>query len=269
MPNKTLFGECVAEFIGSWILLFIGASNVAAVIINGQNMNLWEISIVWGLGITMAIYITGAVSGTHINPAVTLALAVFRGFPWNKVLPYVIAQVLGCFSGAATAYFLYKNGFAQWEAANNVVRGSVASLKTASVFSTYPISYLSQLEAFYVEFVITALLIMVVFAVTDEHNPGAPKGNMAALMIGLYIALIGGATGTLTGFAMNPARDFGPKLFAMLAGWGTIAFGVDFYAWVPIVGPVLGGLAGAFVYERFVRVYLLPAPSQNSKEIGV
>lgn len=254
--RKTFLGECISEFIGSWVLIFIGAGCVASLVLNGAPVSQWEISIIWGLGVTMAIYITGAVSGTHINPAVTLALAVYRGFPKEKIFGYIVSQFLGCFAGAATTYMLYKNAFLEFEKANNIVRGSVQSLADAGIFSTYPRSYLNNFEAMLVEIVITMFLVMVIFAVGEERNTGAPKSNLAPIMIGITIAIIGSSFGSLTGFAMNPARDFGPKVFAMMAGWGKMALGVNNYFWVPIVGPIIGALLGGFVYDKGVRAYL-------------
>jgi glycerol uptake facilitator protein len=146
-------------------------------------------------------------------------------------------------------------------------------LATAKVFSTYPASYLSNWEAFFVEFAITALLLMVILAVVDERNPLlSALQNLGPLVIGLTIAMIGGAFGSLTGFALNPARDFGPKLFAALAGWDSIALpGPEAYFWVPLIAPVLGGLFGALVYDGVIRPYLqqeeeLPAAQANQEQ---
>src|SRR5690606_5493555 len=225
------------------------------------------------MAVTMAIYITGPVSGTHINPAVTITLAAFRGFPWKHVIPYLVAQMAGAFAGAAVVYFFYRHSFAQFEAGQGIIRGSTDSVVTAKVFSTYPAPYLSNWEAFFVEFAITALLLMVILAVVDERHPllSALK-NLGPLVIGLTIAMIGGAFGSLTGFALNPARDFGPKLFAALAGWDSIALpGPEAYFWVPLIAPVLGGLFGALVYDGMIRPYLqregeLPAARADQKQ---
>ncbi len=255
--RQSYFGELVAEAIGSFILLFIGAGTVAAVKLNSAFTGMWQISILWGLAVMVAIYVTGAVSGTHINPAVTVSLAIYRGFSWGKVIPYTLAQMIGTFTGAAVAYGLYRGAFSHFEAANHIVRGSAQSVATAGIFSTYPQPYLSNWDAFLIEFVITALLLVVILAVTDAKNSGAPLGNMAPLIIGLTIAMIGGSYGSLTGFALNPARDLGPKLFASLAGWGSIGFpGPNGYAWVPVFGPLSGAILGGAVYDFGVRRYL-------------
>lgn len=254
--KKTLMGECISEFIGSWILIFIGCGSVASLVLNGASISQWEIGIIWGLAVTMAIYVTGAVSGTHINPAVTIALMVYRDFPKKKVLPYIIAQILGCFVGAATVYFLFKNLFISFENANNIVRASASGMATAGIFSTYPHADISIMTALFTEIIITMLLVMVILAVGEAKNSNKPHANLAPVMIGLTIAIIGASFGVLTGFAMNPSRDLGPKLFAMIAGWGTNALGENMYFLVPIVGPIIGGLLAGFVYDKGVKRYL-------------
>ena len=248
--RHTLFGECVSEFIGTALLIFFGAGVVAALVVAGADFGQWEISITWGMAVALAIYVTGGVSGAHINPAVTLALAVFKGFEKHKVIPYIIAQILGAFCAAGLVYFLYSDLFIAFEASEGIVRGSAESLATAGVFSTYPNALISNAQAFAVEFFITAVLMMGILAIGDENN-GAPKGALAALAIGILIAVIGASFGPLTGFAMNPARDLGPKLFAFFAGWGDVALtGArnNPYFWVPVVAPICGAMAGAWIY---------------------
>lgn len=267
-PN-TLFGECLAEFIGTGLLIFFGAGCVAALVVANASFGLWEISISWGVGVAIAIYVAGGVSGAHINPAVTLALTLFRGFDKRKVLPYIGAQLAGAFSAAALVYSLYQPLFIEWEQAAGVLRGSQESLALAGIFSTYPHNLLSNGHAFMVELVITAVLMMAILALVDDRN-GGPKGMAAALLIGLLIAVIGAATGPLTGFAMNPARDFGPKLFAWLAGWGDLALtgGRDNpYFWVPILGPVVGACLGAWLYDNAIARFL-PAARAEAEAVA-
>lgn len=256
--QHTLLGECIAEFIGTGLLIFFGVGCVAALVLTSAQFGQWEISIMWGLGVAIAIYCTAGVSGAHINPAVTIALALFHGFDKRKVAPYIIAQVLGAFCSAALIYALYSNLFAEFEATNQIIRGSEASLATAGIFSTYPHAALSFSGAMAVEFVITAVLMFAILAIGDDKN-GAPRGAMGPLLIGILIAIIGGSLGPLTGFAMNPARDFGPKFFAFLAGWGDIALsgGKDIpYMIVPIVAPILGASFGAWLYPKAIALYL-------------
>ncbi|MCK3655077.1 aquaporin [Pasteurellaceae bacterium Macca] len=250
--DKSLKAACIGEFIGTGLIILFGAGCVAAAQVAGATFGLWEISIVWGLAVAMAVYASAGLSGAHLNPAVTLALAVFANFEKRKIVPYIISQMLGAFFAAALVYFLYKDLFVATETAQNIVRGEGVGL--AGVFSTYPNPNISVLQAFFVEMVITAVLMALIFALTDDGN-GVPRGAMAPLLIGLLIAVIGGAFGPLTGFAMNPARDFAPKIFAFLAGWGEVALtgGRDIpYFLVPIFGPIVGALLGGFIYTRFI-----------------
>lgn len=260
--DKTLRNACIGEFIGTGIILFFGAGCVAAAQLAGANLGLWEIAIIWGLGVSMAIYMSAGISGAHLNPAVTIALATFYDFEKRKIAPYILSQIAGAFCSVALIYFMYSDLFAAAEAAQGIVRGETVGF--AGVFSTYPNPHISLATAFIVEFVITAVLMSTILAIGDDKN-GLPNKALAALLIGLLIAAIGGATGPLTGFAMNPARDFGPKLFAFLAGWGEIALtgGKDIpYFIIPIVAPICGALAGAWGYKNLIHKNL-PANNQE------
>ncbi|MGM3161632.1 MIP/aquaporin family protein [Dickeya undicola] len=251
---STLKGQCVAEFLGTGLLIFFGVGCVAALKLAGASLGLWEISIIWGLGVAMAIYLTAAISGAHLNPAVTIALWLFACFDGRKVMPYILSQVAGAFCSAALVYGLYHNLFDNIEQTHNMVRGSVESLDLAGIFSTYPNPHISVLQAFLVEMVITAILMCLILALTDDGN-GIPRGPLAPLLIGILIAVIGASMGPLTGFAMNPARDAGPKLFAYFAGWGKIALtgGRDIpYILIPIFGPIVGACLGAFGYRTLI-----------------
>lgn len=252
--TSTLKGQCIAEFLGTATIIFFGAGCVAAMKVAGASFGLWEISIVWGLAVAMAVYLTAGISGAHLNPAVSVALWLFANFEGRKVLPYAIAQVTGAFCSAALVYGLYHNLFLDYEQTHHMVRGSVESLDLAGIFSTYPNPHIGVGQAFLVEMVITAIMMALIMALTDDGN-GLPRGPMAPLLIGFLIAIIGAAMGPLTGFALNPARDFGPKLFAWLAGWGNVAFtgARDIpYFLVPIFGPLVGASLGAFGYRVLI-----------------
>lgn len=252
--TSTLKGQCIAEFLGTATIIFFGAGCVAAMKVAGASFGLWEICIVWGLAVAMAVYLTAGISGAHLNPAVSVALWLFANFEGRKVLPYTIAQIAGAFCSAALVYGLYHNLFLDYEQTHHMVRGSVESLDLAGVFSTYPNPHISVGQAFLVEMVITAIMMALIMALTDDGN-GLPRGPMAPLLIGFLIAIIGAAMGPLTGFALNPARDFGPKLFAWVAGWGNVAFtgARDIpYFLVPIFGPLIGASLGAFGYRALI-----------------
>ncbi|HEY7866430.1 MAG TPA: MIP/aquaporin family protein [Psychromonas sp.] len=272
--QHTLLGQCIAEFIGTGLLIFFGVGCVAALVLTGASFGQWEISIMWGMGVAIAIYCTAGVSGAHINPAVTIALAAFHGFEKRKVLPYIISQMAGAFCSAALIYALYSNLFTDYEIAHGFLRNSEAALSTAGIFSTYPHPSLSILGAFSVEFVITAVLMFAILALNDESN-GTPRGAMTPILIGILIAVIGGSLGPLTGFAMNPARDFGPKLFAYFAGWEFALSGAKEipYFIVPILGPVFGACFGGWAYPKLIAQYLpnaghdstIPIQSEEAK----
>lgn len=267
LKRETFFGECIAECLGTAILTFLGAGSVIAFLVLENFTSYWEMSLLWGLAVTFAIYITGGVTGAHINPAVTLSLSLFRKFPSKKVIPYIFSQTFGGFLGAALAYILYFVQISNFELANSIVRGSAESQTTASIFTTFPAEGISNMHAVAIEIVLTAFLVMIIFACTDDKNTAAPKGNMGALVIGLTVAVIGGTFGSLTGFALNPARDLGPRIFTSLAGWGSVSLpGPNSYFWVPIVAPLIGGILGGFLYEMLVRKYLIRIEINESED---
>jgi len=258
MNNKfPLVAELIAEFLGTFVLILFGVGVVAMVvlfpsstpaeIIHGGYTN---ITLGWGLAVTMGIYVAGTISGGHLNPAVTLAMAVFRGFPWRKVLPYFISQTAGAFLAAALVYRNYLPAFHQFDPQLG---------KTAGVFTTFP-AFPAFLQAGFLDQVIgTALLLLMVLAITDEFNV-PPGANLAPAMIGLVVVAIGMSFGGMHGYAINPARDFGPRLFTAVAGFRNngLTDGPRVW-WVPVLAPLLGGLVGAAVYDfgirRFLRAY--------------
>ncbi|MDD2051687.1 aquaporin [Pseudomonas putida] len=262
LRQPSIYGQCIAEFLGTALLIFFGTGCVAALKVAGASFGLWEISIIWGVGVSMAIYFTAGVSGAHLNPAVSIALCLFTDFEKRKLPFYIFAQVAGAFCAAALVYTLYSNLFFDFEQSHHLMRGTQASLELASVFSTYPHPLLSTGQAFLVEVIITAILMGVIMSLTDDNN-GLPRGPLAPLLIGLLIAVIGSAMGPLTGFAMNPARDFGPKLMTFFAGWGEIAFtgGREIpYFLIPIFAPIVGACLGAALYRGLIARHL-PAPA--------
>ena len=267
LKQPSLSGQCIAEFLGTALLIFFGTGCVAALKVAGATFGLWEISIIWGMGVSMAIYLTAGVSGAHLNPAVSIALCLFADFDKRKLPFYILAQIAGAFCAAALVYTLYSNLFFDFEQTHHMIRGSQASLELASVFSTYPNPALSTAQAFLVEVVITAILMGVIMSLTDDHN-GLPKGALAPLLI----AVIGSAMGPLTGFAMNPARDFGPKLMTFLFGWGDIAFtgGRDIpYFLIPIFAPIIGASLGAAAYRGMIARHLPSAQPALQEEPAI
>lgn len=241
----------LAEFFGTFILIAFGAGVVAQTVLSGQSAgSALSIHICWGLAVILGVYASAGVSGAHLNPAVTLALAVRRGFPWSRVGPYVAAQTAGAFFGALIVYITYREALMAFDQG---VRQIAGPLGTAGIFATYPAPYLSTFGGFIDQVVGTALLIAGVFFLTDERNAPPPAG-LTPVLVGLLVMAIGMAFGVNAGYAINPARDFGPRLFTALAGWGPGVFtAAHGWWWVPIVAPCLGGLLGGYFYDVCVR----------------
>jgi glycerol uptake facilitator protein len=264
-----LGGEMLAEFFGTFVLLLLGDGSVALAVVGlpGSGRQVLQLApfgpanwliIIWGwaFAVTFGIYVAGGVSGAHLNPAVTLSFAARRGFPWRKVVPYWFAQVAGAFCGGGLVYAVYESAINWYNATSHLTRPH--SLNTFSIFATFPASYFngSWVGPFVDQVVGTAILLALIAALIDNRNQ-APKGNVAALLTGLVVAVIGLSYGVNAGYAINPARDFGPRLFAYALGWGHLAFPGDFgvftnYWWIPIVGPLAGGLAGVLLYDFFI-----------------
>ncbi len=273
---KGLWGECMAEFLGTFVLIAFGdgvvAMAVAALPGSGRTSSpttIFDASgdwllITWGwaLAVAMGIWVAGGVTGAHINPAVTLALAVRRKFAWNKVLPYWAAQVIGAFVGAALVFLVYRSAINATLLAEGAHKSAGNALATYSIFATFPASYFhgSVWGPLIDQIAGTAFLLMFVVAITDNRNL-TPGSNMTPLIVGFAVAAIGMSYGANAGYAINPARDFGPRLFAFFAGWGKVALpGTDHtapfmfsnYFWIPIVGPLIGGIVGVLIYDWFV-----------------
>ncbi|AVH60575.1 MULTISPECIES: MIP/aquaporin family protein [Streptomyces] len=256
-----LIGEMSAEFVGTMILILFGCAVVAQVVAGGALTappgglgDHDSISWAWGIGVTMGIYVAARLSGAHLNPAVTVALATFKGFPWRKVVPYVVAQTAGAFVAALLVRWNYAEALAKADPGHTV--------KTQIVFSTLPANGNTNLPvyewaAFRDQVIGTAILLLMILAITDLLNT-PPGANLAPFIIGLVVVGIGMAWGTLAGYAINPARDFGPRLAQFLTGYGGAwrdQYG-NLYFWVPILGPLIGGLLGAGVYKAFISKFL-------------
>lgn len=259
-----MWPELVSEFFGTMVLMLFGNGVVAMVVLYSTGApgevvhGGWtNINFGWGLGVTMGCYVAGRISGAHINPAVTLALAAFRKFPWRKVIPYSIAQILGGFCGAAVVYWDFLPIF------HSVDPGLT---HTAGIFTTFPSPPTLAYSAGLIDQAIgTGLLVFLIFALIDERNQ-PPMANLMPVLIGAVVVGIGMAFGGLHGYAINPARDFGPRLMTVVAGFknngltdGRLVF------WVPIVGPLVGALVGGAAYDLCVRRYMPPLAKEQER----
>jgi glycerol uptake facilitator protein len=254
LRRNTLVGELSAEVLGTFTLIIFGVGVVAQTVLTPFSAGAQSIHWAWGIGVIMGVYVAGGISGAHLNPAVTLALALWRKFPWGKVGPYALAQLVGAFLAAMVVRWNFWEAFDRFDPAKG--------FKSQVVFNTYPnnaadYANISQLGALRDQIIGTAVLVMLIFAITDARNM-SPGANMAPFIIGLVVVGIGMAIGAAAGYAINPARDLGPRLAAWVSGWSN-AFNDqrgDFYAWVPIVGPLIGGPLGGWVYDFLVGRYL-------------
>ncbi|WP_345713243.1 MIP/aquaporin family protein [Kineococcus glutinatus] len=254
-----LVGELLAEFAGTAILILFGVGVVAQVVAGGNGGD-DAIHWAWGLGVTLGVYVAGRASGAHLNPAVTIALAVFKGFAWSKVPAYCVAQFLGALVAALVVRVTYNDLI--------IAADPGTTYDTQGIFSTLPNPGIGLGDAFLDQVVGTAILVFVIFAVT-EARATPPGVNLAPLIIGLLVVGIGMAWGVNAGYAINPARDFGPRVASWLTGYSTAMRepGGAFYFWIPIVAPVVGGLVGGFLYKVLVERYL-PAEQGASTEPG-
>jgi glycerol uptake facilitator protein len=267
----------MGEFLGTMLLISFGdgvvAMAVAALNQSGRAATPSTIFLAagdwllitwgWAIAVALAVYVAGGITGAHINPAVTLAFAVRGDFPWRKVPWYWLAQVAGAFVGAAVVFLVYHDAISSYESVNHVTRGDANSVATFSIFATFPAPYFkgNWIGPLIDQIVGTAFLLVFVAALTDRRNL-APKGNMAPLLVGFAVAAIGMSYGANAGYAINPARDFGPRLFAAIAGWGQVALpgngaGFSGFFWIPIIGPLIGGVLGILVYDFFIKNVLV------------
>lgn len=271
-------GELMAEFFGTFILIALGCGSVAVAVVglpgSGRQTapfgpgNWLIISFGWAMAVAFGVYVAGGVSGAHLNPAVTLAWTLRRGFPLRKLPAYWAAQIAGAFAGGLLVYAVYNSAIRAYEASHHTPRS--ASLDTFSIFATFPAKYFGGgfVGPFVDQVVGTAILVALVAALIDAHNQ-APTSNLGPYMVGLVVLVIGLAYGTNAGYAINPARDLGPRLVTEAFGWSRLAFpgsgaGFSDYFWIPLVGPLVGGAVGVLVYDGFVGTVLEHRPAERA-----
>ncbi|MEM7680638.1 MAG: MIP family channel protein [Planctomycetota bacterium] len=267
-PSPPLSSQLAGEVLGTFLLVFFGVGSVHVAVTTGALQGLGQVAAVWGLGVGLAIYATAAVSGAHLNPAVTLAVTLMRGFPAGRVVPYVLAQLAGAFLAAALLYAMFGGAVAAFETAHGITRGEPGSERSAMMYGEYfpnpdvfgPVlepanaAIVSLPMAVVAEAVGAALLVGMIFALTDPRNPNRPGAGGVAFVIGFVVAAIICIVAPLTQAGLNPARDFGPRLVAYLAGWGEVAIPGPRggFFWVYVFGPLVGGVAGGAAYEALI-----------------
>jgi len=260
MKKNGLTGELIAEVFGTFILILLGDGVVANVglapRLAAPAYNWNTITIGWAFAVIVAVYVSGGVSGAHLNPAVTIALAVKRGFPWNKVLPYIGAQLVGAFLGALGVYLVYLDGL------NEAGMPNVWCTGPGAVFSTSfwggegaaPAAEYSMLVAIFAEFFGTMVLLWGVLASGDAKNLGL-KNNLGPFLVGGAVLAVGLSLGGPSGYSINPARDLGPRIFGAIVGTEGLFDGL-YWLIPPVLIPAIAGAVGAFLYDWFITPFL-------------
>jgi glycerol uptake facilitator protein len=276
--TQSLLSECVAEIVGTLFLVFFGTGAVYVAVLTGSLTGLWQVGVVWGVAIALAIYAVSAISGAHLNPSVTVAVAVLRDFPWRKAGPYILSQLAGAFLAACILYFLFGGVLKAYEEEKKIVRGGYGSEQSAMVFGEYfpspglgtdakAFAKVTETQAMAAEGVGTALLVFFIFALTDDRNRNRPDGTFFAPFIGITVTILICVIAPLTQAGFNPARDFGPRLLAYFAGWGSVAIPGPrggFFT-VYILSPIVGGIVGGLIYDRVIRRPAPPIPEPTGR----
>ncbi len=251
------------EFMGTFILVFFGVGAVNAAVATGAQAGLWQVAVVWAFGVSLGIYTAASLSGAHFNPAITAMAAAYDRFPLRRVVPYWLSQTAGAACASLVLYAMFAEAIVEFERQHGLLRGGPGSELSAMMFGEYfpnPAIYgtaeeawrvVSERSAFIAEMVGTAMLAFLVSAVTSQRNAARPPSAGAAVVIGVGVAAIISVVAPLTQAALNPARDFGPRLVSYFLGWGEIAIPGPRGGWatVYILAPILGGLIGGGIYR--------------------
>ena len=263
---------CFGEFLGTFLLVLFGTGTVAVCVLFKAHVGLLQVAVVWGVGVTLAIYATRHLSCAHLNPAVSLAMVLANRMR-TRLLPwYVVSQLAGAVAAGAVVLALFSTAITDYETAAHISRGAPESIQTAMMFGEYFPNPgfasaglgVSMGNAALAEALGTFILVIMIFALTEGCNVGRPDGGVAPVFIGATVAAIISIIAPLTQAGLNPARDFGPRLVAYLAGWGSVAIpgprGGFFMVY--IVAPLVGGAAAA-VFFRFVMSRLMAGRGQS------
>lgn len=253
----------VAEATGTFLLVLVGVGAVHVAVLTGGLSGLGQVAAVWGTGVGLAVLVTAARSGAHLNPAVTVAMAVYRGFPAGRAVSYVASQILGAMLAALLLHGAFHSAVDAYERREGITRGAPGSERSAMIYGEYFPNPSGTLDAatvgsgtaFAAEAVATAVLVLVIFALTDPARRDRLGLGGVAAGIGATVAVMICVVAPLTQAGLNPARDLGPRIVSWALGWGEVAIPGPRGGWlgVYVAGPVVGALAGAGVYELWLR----------------
>lgn len=249
----------LGEFIGTFLMVLFGCGSVAVTTLFGSHQGLFQIGIVWGIGVTLAIYTTRNLCCAHFNPAVTIAMATSGRMSFKKVPCYLLAQMCGGFVAGLTVYGLFGSTIAAYESEHNIMRGTFESVATAKMFGEYYLqpgaATVSMGLAAAAELFGTFLLVLLIFHLTETCNVGRPNNNATPIFIGLSVCSIICLIAPLTQAGLNPARDFAPRLVSMIFGWGKWAMpdSSGGFFWVYILAPIVGGVLAGLVFTKIIE----------------
>ena len=282
-PSISITRVLIGETIGTYILVLFGTGSVAAAVATGAQVGLWQVAVVWAIGVALAIYTTANLSGAHLNPAISLAFAIVRrGEFAPRLLPvYWLGQLFGAILAGLSILAIFGAFISRFEVASDIVRGEAGSERSAMMFGEYfpnPAIYgtgeaasalISPTGAAFVEGFGTAILAFVIFSLTERRNAGLTAKHLTPLLIGLTVAALISLFAPLTQAGWNPARDFGPRIVAFFAGWGTIAIpGPSGGFWAYILGPMIGAPIGAAIQQFVIRPYLRRSDDAADDDTG-
>lgn len=254
--NKDRLQDFTGEMLGTAILVFFGCGAVAAGVLFNAHAGLWQVAMIWGAGVALAIYATRHLSCAHLNPAVSLAMVAAGRMRPSKLPAYLAGQFLGAFAAAALLYLLFADSIAHFEMVNAIVRGEPGSVRTAMIFGEFfpnpgfgEAAVVTAATAFLAEAAGTFALVFMIFSLTEGCNVGRPGDALAPLFIGATVAIIIAVLAPLTQAGLNPARDLSPRLFSLLAGWGEAALPSGFLT-VYVLGPLAGAVTASLIFTR-------------------
>jgi len=263
--------EFIGETLGTFLLVLFGCGSVAVSVLFGAHQGLMQIALAWGIGVTLAIYLTRHMSCAHLNPAVSLSMVISKRMDYRKLPAYLLGQFVGAFLAGLTIYLLFSPSISGYESIHGIVRGVPESVATAKMFGEYytnsgSSAVVSLPLAIGAEAFGTFLLLLMIFALTEGCNVGRPDNALAPMFIGLTVTSIICLIAPLTQAGLNPARDFGPRMIAWLFGWDNAAFPdhVGGFFFVYILAPIIGGALAALFFVRIVE----PAMKNSSTQCG-
>ncbi|QCI24377.1 aquaporin family protein [Buchnera aphidicola (Muscaphis stroyani)] len=254
--KEDIITQCISEFLGTGFIVFFGISCLASMKLTNSNFNAYEISMIWGLGVSISIYFSSFLSQAHLNPAITIFFWLSSRFHKKKVLPYIISQIFGTFIFTILIYFIYYKSFILFEIQNNIVRGAQNSFDIASIFCIYPKKNNSFIHDFILEIFITSIFMIILMGLNDKNNHLLSSSSIIPLLTGILVAIINVSIGPFNNITLNPARDLGPRIFLSVIGWKVSAFtgSSNFpYFLIPVMGSFLGINLGGLIYYVFIE----------------